>query len=192
MIINETEIYTNNRLFYCKKVILLIERKNKRIVTGRNEEGKSIVAYDGPPDTSFQLWVTDQSPADNKDRNDAAKRRIRLEPPSNGSKFSFFQVFPEDPSKSTETLEKETAMTFEAIDAKHCRPDTTKDPRMHKTKTVDYIILLEGEITLLLDEEEVDLKPFDVVIQRGTNHAWINKGSTPALLAAILIDAEPV
>ena len=52
--------------------------------------------------------------------------------------------------------------------------------------------LLEGEVTLLLDEEEVHLKPFDVVIQRGTNHAWINKGTTPALLAAILIDAEPL
>ena len=54
------------------------------------------------------------------------------------------------------------------------------------------IILLEGEVTLLLDAEEVDLKPFDVVIQRGTNHAWINKGPTTALLAAILIDAEPL
>jgi mannose-6-phosphate isomerase-like protein (cupin superfamily) len=170
----------------------LIERKFKRIVTGHNEEGKSIVAYDGPPKNQFQLWVTDKAPADNDDKNDAADRRIRLEPPSNGSKFSFFQVFPEDPSKSIEDIEKETAMGFGAIDAKHCRPDTTKDPRMHKTKTVDYIILLEGQVTLILDEEEVDLKPFDVVIQRGTNHAWINRGSTPALLAAILIDAEPV
>jgi len=89
-------------------------------------------------------------------------------------------------------VEKETATAFKEIDAGHCRPDTTRDPRMHKTKTVDYIILLEGEVTLLLDEDEVDLKPFDVVIQRGTNHAWINKGANPALLAAILIDAEPL
>ncbi len=63
---------------------------------------------------------------------------------------------------------------------------------MHKTKTVDYIILLGGEITLLLDEDEVDLKPFDGVIQRGTNHAWINKGSDPAFLVAVLIDTEPI
>jgi quercetin dioxygenase-like cupin family protein len=61
---------------------------------------------------------------------------------------------------------------------------------MHKTKSVDYIILLSGEVTMLLDEGEVDLKPFDVVIQRGTNHAWVNRGAEPALLAAILIDAE--
>ena len=63
---------------------------------------------------------------------------------------------------------------------------------MHKTKTVDYIILLEGELTLLMEEGEVDLKPFDVVIQRGTNHSWINKGSKPALIAAVMIDAKPI
>ena len=168
----------------------MTERTSKRVVTGHNEDGKSIVDYTGP--TSFQMWVTDRSPADNKDKNDAAERKLRLEPPANGSKFAFFQVTPEDPSRSVEEIEKETAAGFAAIDATHCRPDTTRDPRMHKTKTVDYIILLEGEVTLLLDEEEVELKPFDVVIQRGTNHAWINKGTKPALLAAILIDAEPL
>ena len=61
---------------------------------------------------------------------------------------------------------------------------------MHKTETIDYIILLKGEVTLLLDEEEVDLKPFDVVVQRGTNHAWVCKGQEPALFIAVLIDAE--
>ncbi len=171
-----------------------MERKLRRIITGHNEEGKSIVAYDGPPRSSYltEIWVTDGSPADNKHKNDAAKRKVRLEPPSNGSLFRFSQVNPEDPSRPIEEVERETAAGFAAVDASHCRPDTSRDPRMHKTKTVDYIILLEGELTLLLDEDEVELKPFDVVIQRGTNHAWINKGSKPALLAAVLIDAEPI
>ena len=61
---------------------------------------------------------------------------------------------------------------------------------MHKTETVDYIILLKGKVTLILDEEEVDLEPFDVVVQRGTNHAWANTGSEPALLIAVLIDSN--
>ena len=61
---------------------------------------------------------------------------------------------------------------------------------MHKTDTVDYIILLKGDVTLILDEEEIDLKPFDVVVQRGTNHAWVNNGTEPALLIAVLIDNE--
>ena len=59
---------------------------------------------------------------------------------------------------------------------------------MHKTETVDYIILLKGEVTLLLDEDERALKPLDVVIQRGTNHAWVNKGDEPAVLMAVLVD----
>ena len=61
---------------------------------------------------------------------------------------------------------------------------------MHKTETVDYIILLKGDVTLVLDEEDVDLKPFDVVVQRGTNHAWVNNGKEPALLIAVLIDSK--
>ena len=172
-----------------------MEGKLRRIITQHNGKGKSIVAYAGPPigfGGSFEIWVTDSSPADNKHQDDAAKRKVRLEPPSNGSIFRFFKVFPKDLSRSTEEVEKETGKRFAAMDASHCRPDTSRNPGMHKTKTVDYITLLEGEITLLLDEDEVDLRPFDVVIQRGTNHAWINKGSKPALLVSVMIDAEPI
>ena len=61
---------------------------------------------------------------------------------------------------------------------------------MHKTRTVDYIILLSGRVTLLLDDDEADLEPFDVVVQRGTNHAWVNHGEETALLIAVLIDAK--
>ena len=61
---------------------------------------------------------------------------------------------------------------------------------MHKTKTIDYIILLKGDVTLLLDNDEVRLKPFNVVVQRGTNHAWVNNGTEPALLIAVLIDSD--
>jgi naringenin degradation protein FdeH len=63
---------------------------------------------------------------------------------------------------------------------------------MHTTKTIDYVILLSGRVTLLLDKGEVDLKPFDVVVQRGTNHGWVNRGTEPALFAAVLIDAKPL
>ena len=68
--------------------------------------------------------------------------------------------------------------------------DTRKHPAMHKTETIDYIILLKGDVTLILDNDEVNLKPFDVVVQRGTNHAWVNNGDEPALLTAVLIDSN--
>ncbi len=74
--------------------------------------------------------------------------------------------------------------------AAHHRVDTSRHPAMHKTETIDYIILLKGEVTLILDEEEVALKPHDVVVQRGTNHAWANHGTEPALLIAVLIDSN--
>jgi naringenin degradation protein FdeH len=72
----------------------------------------------------------------------------------------------------------------------HCHPDTSRHPGMHKTRTIDYVVLLSGEVTLLLDKGELDLKPFDVVVQRGTSHAWVNNGKEPALIAAMRIDAK--
>ena len=82
------------------------------------------------------------------------------------------------------------AEAFEKIGAAHHRIDTSKHPAMHKTDTIDYIILLKGNVTLILDEEEIDLEPFDVVVQRGTNHAWVNNGTEPALLIAVLVDSK--
>jgi uncharacterized cupin superfamily protein len=114
---------------------------------------------------------------------------VRLEPPERGSIVRFFRVDPEDPSIDAEELDRRAAKGFASIGAGHCRPDTSRHATMHRTRTVDYIIVLEGEVTLLLDEDEVHLAPHDVVIQRGTNHAWINRGREPALLAAILVDA---
>jgi hypothetical protein len=162
-----------------------------------------MVLFDGPSPYTLEsparpgqglteLWLTESTPASNAGHADAADRPIRLEPPPNGSLLRFFQVAPEaeDAALSTEERERRAAAAFAGIGAPHARVDTTRAPGMHKTKTVDYIILLSGEVTMLLDEGEVDLKPFDVVIQRGTNHAWVNRGAEPALLAAILIDAE--
>jgi len=105
--------------------------------------------------------------------------------------FRYFTVSPEAPAMTTEQLEQITAMGMASVGAAHCRVDTSRHPAMHKTNTVDYIIIMKGNVTMLVDEGEVDLGPRDVVVQRGTNHAWVNKGSEPALLAAVLIDAEP-
>ena len=87
-------------------------------------------------------------------------------------------------------MDKVYAAVFASINASHTRVDTRRHPGMHKTKSLDYGILLAGRLTLLLDDGKVDLAPFDVVIQRGTNHGWTNPGTEPALMAFILIDAE--
>jgi mannose-6-phosphate isomerase-like protein (cupin superfamily) len=162
----------------------------RRIVTGHDGEGKSIVLIDGPPSSFGAFWQTAGAPADNSAADDAAQSVRTLEPPPEGSIFRYAVIPPEDPNVSPEQREAAIARMFAQMNAEHCRPDTSRHPGMHKTRTIDYVILLSGEVTLLLDKGEVNLKPFDVVVQRGTNHAWVNKGKEPALLAAVLIDAR--
>ncbi len=136
------------------------------------------------------LWNTDGGPVDSQAVEDRLALPFSLVPVPRGTTFLFFTVAPEEPGADAEAEAQRAAAAFAAYRAEQARPDTLRNPWMHKTKTVDYIILLSGEVTLLLDGDERDLKPFDVVIQRGTNHAWINRGREPAQLAAILIDAE--
>lgn len=172
--------------------------KMRRVITGHDENGKSIVVLDGPPARSigedvgglFELWNTDGNMINTTDKIDRADSEIILSPPSNGSKFRYFQINPTPEGVPMDVMQDMAAEAFEKIGASHHRVDTTKHPAMHKTDTIDYIILLKGDVTLILDQEEVDIKPFDVVVQRGTNHAWVNNGSEPALLIAILIDSD--
>ena len=170
----------------------------RRIITGHNEEGKSVITIDGPPARSigedvgglFELWNTDGNDIISTDSFDRADDEIILSPPDGGTKFRYFQINPTPEGVPADLIEAATAEAFEKMGAAHHRVDTTRHPAMHKTKTIDYIILLKGDVTLLLDNEEVDLKPFDVVVQRGTNHAWVNNGNEPALFIAVLIDSD--
>ena len=170
----------------------------RRIVTGHNEKGKSIITLDGPPARSigedvgglFELWNTDGEDVNSTDNLDRADQDIILSPPSGGTKFRYFQINPIPEGIPENVMQDMAAEAFEKIGAAHHRIDTSKHPAMHKTETIDYIILLKGDVTLILDEEEIDLEPFDVVVQRGTNHAWVNNGTEPALLIAVLVDSK--
>jgi naringenin degradation protein FdeH len=182
-------------------VVIVQMKELRRVVTGIDAPGKSYVAIDGPPANiresdgrgAAEFWITDATPADNRAPDDpAAERPPRLEPPAGGSVIRYFMVAPEDKTLSPAELEAQSAARFAAMGASHCRVDTSRHPSMHTTRTVDYIVVLSGHVTLLLDQGEVELKPFDVVVQRGTNHGWVNRGSEPAVMAAILIDAKPL
>lgn len=174
----------------------------RRIVTGHNEAGESIVEIDGGPAREIsangsglhEIWLTESIPADNATLVDKiGEADPTLCPPNGAVKVRWFTVPVENPDVSAEDKEAATAFAFESVGASHCRVDTHLNPGMHKTSSVDYIILISGEVDLLLDAGEAKgLKPGDVVIQRGTNHAWVNTGSEPALLVAVLADAMPV
>ena len=175
----------------------------RRVVTGHNDQGKSIIAMDSGPGIRrgnlFEMWCTTSMPTDNLDPEDhVATREGLLEPDPDGTIFRFFEVRPERELGSREDREREQQERLASMSERERasviarRPDTSRHPGMHKTRTVDYIILLKGEVTMLVDEGEVHLKPFDVVIQRGTNHAWINKGDETAVLIAMMVEAEPL
>lgn len=168
----------------------------RRIVTENDENGKSRVLFDGPADNVItvltELWTTENGAHDHKTPVDMGGRSNSLEPPKGGTVFRFFEIAPESHSAhlSQEERQRVGREWFAAMGGGHLQPDTTRHETMHKSPTTDYIVLLSGQITLLLETEERDLKPFDVVIQRGTNHAWINRGNENALLLAVLVDAR--
>ena len=180
--------------------------KGRRIVTGHDSEGRSIVISDAPPKNvipnpsdpdrgHINFWKTECVPADNEgDADPMEGPPCPLPPPKGGTMFRFFQIAPEqnEAGLTKEERDQRMARMFEAANAGHARLSMDRHPSMHRTDSVDYIVLLKGEVTALFDIGEVKMKPFDVLIQRGTNHGWVNHGEEPALLMAVLVDAEPL
>ncbi|HIA92873.1 MAG TPA: cupin domain-containing protein, partial [Gammaproteobacteria bacterium] len=117
--------------------------KMRRIVTGHNEKGQSVIMIDGPPPHSvgreegglFEIWNTDGGPIDSTDPTDRVEPKVKLSPPAGGTKFRYFAMAPTPAGATREELEAGMAAAFEQIDATHERPDTTRHPGMHKTKT---------------------------------------------------------
>ena len=169
----------------------------RRIVTGHNAKGKSVILSDGPSSHVLtipgvptfgltNLWVTDGAPADNAGTKDAAERKVVLEPPSNGTIFRVVE-FPPDASLAG-TFDRKAA--FEGMGAGHAMDqDASRHPGMHKTSTVDYAIVLSGEIWAVMDQDEALLTAGDILIQRGTAHGWENRSDKMARVAFVLIDA---
>ena len=134
-----------------------------------------------------ELWETHATPADNTGTADAANRPFRLPPPAGGSVFRIVE-YPPDTTRiemlRDQTLHDDAAEGY-ARDYTHA-----KHPGFHKTATIDYAIVLNGEIYALMETGEALLRAGDVLIQRGTNHAWSNRTTEPVSIAFILIDAK--
>jgi hypothetical protein len=171
----------------------------RRVVTTVDKDDKAVVLMDGPsphkkvrPATqtaSHLFWVTGQTPADLSGTKDRAAIDIGIMPPSGGSVFRMVDFPPE-----TEAMRKLDPHTMHASlgDGVPKRGLPPRHPAMHRTRTIDYAIVISGEIDMLLDDSEIHLKAGDVLIQQGTNHAWVNRGTEPCRIAFVLIDAlEP-
>jgi mannose-6-phosphate isomerase-like protein (cupin superfamily) len=171
----------------------------RRVLTGHDADGRSTFIADGiapnmkempsfPGLALTDLWETKGAPASNAGDADAADRPIHLEPPKNGTIVRIVE-FPPDANRPKGNDGREG---FKAIGASHVQDKRSSDPMMHKTSTVDYIIVLKGEIYAVMEKSETLLRAGDVLIQRGTMHSWSVRGSEPCIVAAILVNAKPL
>ena len=173
--------------------------KVRRVLTGHDSSGKSIIMTDGiapnvlemasmPGLALTDLWETKGAPASNDGSADAAARPVHLEPPKNGTIVRIVEFPPDTHWRQNADARK----AFDSIGAGHAPDKHSADPMMHKTATVDYIIVLKGEIWAIMDKGEVLLKPGDILVQRGTNHSWSVRTNEPCVIAAVLVSAKPV
>ncbi len=171
----------------------------RRVVTGKDASGKAVALIDGPAPNvvankvrgtiSTQLWITNSTPADVSGNKDAASQEVGVPPPGNGSNFRIIEFPPEKEVKASyDDLLK--AVRAQGLAPEGPSRDHPRHPGMHRTRTLDYVIVLSGEIDMLMDDSEVHLKAGDVVVQRATNHAWVNRSDKPCKVAFILIDAK--
>ena len=167
----------------------------RRVVTGINSKGKSYFVKDGPTPGHFdagifqsdELWVDDPAnpdPGVSKDPVDVSSHKLM--PPDGGSTVRFFTFQPQG-AHSTKSRE-EIMKALENWDSGDAMEEN--NPGMHTTPTIDYGIVLDGEIDLELDEGEVHLKAGDIVVQRATRHAWRNRSGSPCTMAFILIRSK--
>ena len=171
----------------------------RRIVTGHHADGRSkvMISDSGPNMTEIkgwpglwvtELWTTEEMPIDNKRHDDRGVRKMRHDPGPSGTIFRVVEIPPET---SGTQIDAQAAFEHLGSENKPRAADSAKHQSMHKTNSVDYLVVISGEMTMLMEDGEIALKPGDCIVQRGTNHAWVNKSGKPCVLAAILIDAVP-
>ncbi|MDH3234033.1 MAG: cupin domain-containing protein [Alphaproteobacteria bacterium] len=170
----------------------------RRVVTGHDGEGKAVVVSDvdaatiqigesRPGAQLNNLWRTDAMPAEINGPEETVVEKFTLHPPERGTIFRVVEFPPEDP-ELLKTIDGKAA--FASIGAGDAFVEGARHPFMHRTETIDFAVVISGSITMLLDDSEIELAAGDTLIQRGTNHAWSNRGSEPCRVAFILVDAE--
>ena len=170
-------------------------RRFRRVVTGHNAEGKSIIWRDGPSPqvleplpqlTLHELWET-TAPAVNTGETDTAIRENSIEPHDpNGAIFRIVDFPPDEVWKDADV-----GAAFSEMGSGDAHDDDAETAGMHETQTTDFAIVLSGEIWAVMEEGETMLSVGDVLVQRGTNHAWSNRSNEHAAVAFVLIGAEP-
>ena len=171
----------------------------RRVVTTVDKSDKAVVLFDGAnphkkvrphaQTVSRLMWVTDQTPADITGTADRAAVEIGIQPPRNGGSVFRIVEFPPETAEMRK-LDPEHHASASLGDSAPKRGLPPRHPAMHRTRTIDYAVVMAGEIDMLLDDSEIHLKAGDVLVQQGTNHAWVNRGTEPCRIAFVLIDSK--
>jgi mannose-6-phosphate isomerase-like protein (cupin superfamily) len=175
----------------------------RRVVTGHDAQGRAVVLFDGPapfvhvnaldPDWySTDIWRTNATPATiMAAAEEPTLGRRRQMPERNGTVLRINHYPPEaEAVRRMSVAESRKAFAALGNEAASTFGQGGRHPLMHRTETIDYAIVLAGEITMVLDDSEVALKAGDIVVQCGTNHAWSNRSATPCVIAFVLIDGK--
>jgi len=169
----------------------------RRVVTGLDANNKAVVLFDSRLPlaprpyglASTVMWITDSSPPRlSFSKDDPAARPTGIAPPENGTIFRVVEFPPVD--AATEAKMEPEFLMKSLGDHAPTRGVPVKHPMMHRTRTLDYAVVLSGEIDMMLDETSVHLKPGDTVVQQATNHAWINRGHEPCRILFVLMDSQ--
>jgi mannose-6-phosphate isomerase-like protein (cupin superfamily) len=140
------------------------------------------------PNPAGEMWVTPKSPPDYSWTEDRAKIKVPLTPPPGGTIFRIVDFVPLSPEAEKKMdINLMMKVVGEHAPKKGLPP---KHPMMHRTRSLDYAIIMSGEIDMLLDDGEVHLKAGDVVVQQATNHAWVNRGTQACRILFVLMDSK--
>lgn len=153
-----------------------------RVVTGYDDDGKAAILMEGAPPTvdrtdkyvTTELWITDRTPAPLSVTQDTSLAGYVLEPAPAGTRFRIVEILPGE---------------FEAAPSATIEPDSGVIGE-HRTETLDYIVVLRGEVTLVVGDRELTLYPGDAVVQNGVEHDWINRGTEPCVVVAVLVGGQ--
>jgi naringenin degradation protein FdeH len=168
----------------------------RRVVTGLDTDNKAVVLFDsrmplqaGPLGLqATNLWVTNSYPLGFSFKEDTSSIPVGVSPLDNGTKFRVVEFPPLDPATESKMEPGGLMKAVGPVAPARGRPVT--HPLMHRTRSVDYAVVLSGEIDMVLDDSAVHLKPGDTIVQQATNHAWVNHGTETCRILFVLMDSK--
>ena len=168
----------------------------RRVVTGLDANNKAVVMFDSrmPLQTgpyglnSTNLWVTNTYPLGFSFKDDTSAIPVGVSPLDHGTKFRVVEFPPLDAATEAKM---EPGFLMKAVGpVAPARGLPVTHPLMHRTRSVDYAVVLSGEIDMMLDDTVVHLKPGDTIVQQATNHAWVNHGTGMCRILFVLMDSS--